>query len=78
MITAGDIRKGGNYYEHLGPAHDWQNDSGYANIDHPAQYMTHHGVPFMYGKNASEMAAKFFKGGDNPEACNKNWKFIGN
>ena len=75
---AGDIREGGKYYEHLGPAWDWQNDSGYANIDHPAQYMTNHGVPFMYGKNASEMAAKFLKGGDNPEACNKNWKFIGN
>ena len=75
---AGDIREGGKYYEHLGPAWDWQNDSSYANIDHPAQYMTNHGVPFMYAKNASEMAGKFLKGGDNPEACTKNWKFIGN
>ena len=40
-----------------------------------ADMLTKCAVPFMYANNPSQMVAKFLKGGDNPEACTKNWKF---
>ena len=74
---AGDIRKGGKYYEWLPRAHDdGFSGSGFTGVKHPANMLTVYGIPFMYAKNASEMVSKFLKGGENPEACNKDWKFI--
>ena len=73
---AGDIRKGGKYYEWLPRAHDDGFSSyNFSGISHMSDMLTKCAVPFMYAKNPSEMASKFLKGGDNPEACNKNWKF---
>ena len=73
---AGDIRKGGKYYEWLPRAHDDGFSSyNFSGISHMADMLTKCAVPFMYAKNPAEMASKFLKGGDNPEACNKNWKF---
>lgn len=74
---AGDIRKGGKYYSWLPRAHDDGFSSyNFTGVSHMADMLTRCAVPFMYAKNPSEMVSKFLKGGDNPEACNKNWKFI--
>ena len=73
---AGDIRKGGKYYEWLPRAHDDGFSSyNFTGVSHMADMLTKCAVPFMYAKNPAEMVSKFLKGGDNPEACNKNWKF---
>lgn len=72
---AGDIRKGGKYYSWLPRAHDDGFSGNFSGVSYPAKMLTNAAVPFMYAKNPSEMASKFLKGGDNPEACNKNWKF---
>lgn len=72
---AGDIRKGGKYYKVLGRAHDDNACKSDPTIHYPAQYLTDHAIPFMYGSSAKEMANKFLAGGDNPEACTKDWKF---
>ena len=73
---AGDIRKGGKYYEWLPRAHDDGFSSyNFTGVSHMADLLTKCAVPFMYAKNPAEMVSKFLKGGDNPEACNKNWKF---
>ena len=73
---AGDIRKGGKYYEWLPRAHDDGFSSyNFSGISHMADMLTNCAVPFMYANSPSEMVAKFLKGGDNPEACTKNWKF---
>lgn len=74
---AGSILKGGRYYKHLGPAHDWQGNQSYANIDYPAKFLSNHGVPFMYAKNASEMVSKFLAGGDNYSTSGSNYKNLG-
>lgn len=71
----GDIRKGGKYGSFLPRAHDDNfSPSSFKGISNPAQFLTNKGIPFMYAKNAKEMAEKFVQGGDNPEACNKKWK----
>jgi hypothetical protein len=75
---AGDIRKGGKYGSYLPRAHDDGFSGSDPSITNPEEFLTKHGIPFMYANNPSDMVAKFLKGGDNPEACNKNWKFIGN
>lgn len=62
---SGDIRKGGKYFSHLGPAHDWGGNQAYANIDYPGKFMSENGIPWMYADNAKEMVAKFLAGGDN-------------
>ena len=73
---AGNIRKGGKYYEWLPRAHDDGFSSyNFTGVSHMADLLTKCAVPFMYAKNPAEMVSKFLKGGDNPEACNKNWKF---
>ena len=73
---AGDIRKGGKYYKWLPRAHDDGFSSyNFSGVSHMADMLTKCAVPFMYANNPSQMVAKFLKGGDNPEACNKNWKF---
>ena len=72
---AGDIRKGGKYYSYLPRAHDDGFSGGDPYIRYPAKYLTDHAMPFMYAKDAKQMAEKFLQGGDNPEACTKNWKF---
>lgn len=73
---AGNIRKGGKYYEWLPRAHDDGFSSyNFSGISHMADMLTKCAVPFMYANNPSQMVAKFLKGGDNPEACTKNWKF---
>lgn len=72
---AGDIRKGGKYYSWLPRAHDDGFSGDFSGVSYPAKMLTDCAVPFMYAKNPSEMVNKFLKGGDNPEACNKNWKF---
>ena len=73
---SGDIRKGGKYYSWLPRAHDDGFSSyNFTGVSHMADMLTKCAVPFMYAKNPAEMVSKFLKGGDNPEACNKNWKF---
>ena len=73
---AGDIRKGGKYYSWLPRAHDDGFSSyNFTGVSHMADMLTKCAVPFMYAKNPAEMVNKFLKGGDNPEACTKNWKF---
>ena len=70
----GSILKGGKYYKHLPPAHDWQGNKAYANIDYPAKFLSKHGIPFMYAKNAKEMVSKFLAGGDNYSTEGSNYK----
>lgn len=70
---SGDIRKGGKYYKHLGPAHDWQGSMNYANINYPAEFLSKNGVPFMYANNAKNMVAKFLAGGDNYKKYANGW-----
>ena len=72
---AGDIRKGGKYYSWLPRAHDDGFSGDFSGVSYPAKMLTDCAIPFMYAKNPAEMVSKFLKGGDNPEACNKNWKF---
>lgn len=72
---AGDIRKGGKYYSWLPRAHDDGFSGDFSGVSYPAKMLTDCAIPFMYAKNPSEMVNKFLKGGDNPEACTKNWKF---
>ena len=74
---SGSIKKGGKYYKHLPPAHDWTGNRQYANIDYPAKFLSKHGVPFMYANNASQMVAKFLAGGDNYSKTNNTYKYIG-
>ena len=73
---SGDIRKGGKYYKHLPPAHDWQN-GGNPSINHPAKFMSKYGIPFMYAKNAKAMVAKFLAGGDNFKTTGNSYKYHG-
>ena len=72
---SGSILKGGKYYKHLGPAHDWQGNRAYANIDYPAKFLSKKGVPFMYAGNAKQMAAKFLAGGDNYSTTGNSYKY---
>lgn len=77
LPPAGDIRKGGKYYEWLPRARDdGFSDKTFKGLSYPADYLTDHAIPFMYGNSVKELVSKFLKGGDNKEACNKNWKFI--
>lgn len=69
------ILKGGKYYKHLGPAWDWQGSSSYANLDYPAKFMSQHGVPFMFGSNATQMVSKFLAGGDNYAITGNSYKY---
>ena len=72
----GDIRKGGKYYSWLPRAHDDNfSPSSFTGIKNPGQFLTDKAIPWMYAKDGTSLAASFLKGGDNPEACNKNWKF---
>ena len=71
---ASSILKGGKYYKHIGPAHDWRGSSSYANLSYPAAWLSKHGVPFMYAKNAKNMVAKFLAGGDNYKTYGGGWK----
>lgn len=71
---AGNIRKGGKYYGHLPPAHDWTGNRQYANIKNPAEFLSKNGVPFMYANNPSQMVAKFLAGGDNLKKYAGGWK----
>lgn len=73
----GSILKGGKYYKHLGPAHDWRGNRAYANIDYPAKFLSKNGIPFMYAKNPKEMASKFLAGGDNYLKKGNSYKYYG-
>ena len=77
LPSSGNIMKGGKYYKHLGPAHDWQGNRQYANLDYPAKFLSNHGVPFMYAKNGKEMASKFLAGGDNYKTSGNGYKAHG-
>lgn len=73
LPPAGDIRKGGKYYEWLPRAwDDGFSDDDFTGLSHPADYLTEHAIPFMYASTAKEMVAKFLAGGDNKEACTKD------
>jgi len=72
---AADIRKGGSAYKWLPRAHDDGFSGNFSGLSYPSKLLTNCAIPFMYAKTPAEMVAKFLKGGDNPEACNKNWKF---
>ena len=69
------IKKEGKYYKHLPPAHDWQNNRAYANIDYPAKFLSKYGIPWMYAGNAKEMASKFLAGGDNFKTEGNSYKY---
>jgi hypothetical protein len=72
----GDIRKGGSYYSWLPRAHDDDfSPPSFTGLKNPGQFLTDKAIPWMYAKDGTSLAASFLKGGDNPEACNKNWKF---
>lgn len=72
----GDIRKGGKYYSYLQRAHDDNfSPSSFRGLDHPGDFLTKKAIPWMYAKDGKSLAQSFLQGGDNPEACNKNWKF---
>ena len=71
----GSFKKGGKYYKHLGPAHDWQGSQAYANIDYPGKFLSKHGIPWMYAKNAKEMVSKFLAGGDNFKTEGNSYKY---
>lgn len=77
--NACDIRKGGKCYKRIGKAWDDHYSSRDTSIKYPADYLTRHGVPFMYtkGYDYKTLVSKFVAGGDNPSACNKNWKTKG-
>ena len=73
------ILKGGDRYTKVNKAWDDNYSGRDTSIKYPLKYLTNHGVPICYGKDydASKMVAKFIAGGDNPDACGKNWKFKG-
>lgn len=64
--------KGGEYYTHLGVAHD-DNGNGMP-LDYPAGYLAECGVPFGFcGDSAREVAEKINSGGDSEKACKTNY-----
>ena len=64
--------KGGEYYEHLGIAHD-DNGNGIG-LDYPGGYLAECGVPWGFcGDSAREMAEKINNGGDSVKACQTNF-----
>ena len=72
----GDIRKGGKYYSYLQRAHDDNfSPPSFRGISNPGKFLTNKAIPWMYAKDGKSLAQSFLQGGDNPEACNKNWKF---
>ena len=65
-----DIRKGGKCYKWLKRAHDDNySGSGFGGVKYPLKMLTNGKVPIGYAGTAKQMAAKFLKGMDNPEAC---------
>ena len=65
-----DIRKGGKCYKWLKRAHDDNySGSGFGGVKYPLKMLTNGKVPIGYADTAKQMAAKFLKGMDNPEAC---------
>lgn len=70
MRGGGDIRKGGKYNKFLPRAHDDNySPSGFRGIKNPLNVLTKGKIPIGYASTAKQMAAKFLKGMDNPEAC---------
>ena len=60
---AGDIRRGGKYFSHLGMAHDGTG-KGSPGLKYPAGYFADCGVPFFYSKgNDPKGCAQLFNGG---------------
>lgn len=72
---ASSIKKGGKYYKHLVPAHDWNGSQSYAHLDYPGRFMSRAGVPWMYADNGKEMASKFLAGGDNYDTEGNSYKW---
>lgn len=72
---AGNIKKGGKYYSHLGMAHDGTG-KGSPGLKYPAGYLATCGVPFFYskGSNPKQCATLFNNGGDSQIALNNNYK----
>ena len=75
--NAGDIRKGGRYYKHLGMAHDGTG-KGNPGLNYPAGYLAYCGVPFFYsrGNNPKKAAVLFDSGGESKLALNKNYSKV--
>lgn len=70
MHGGADIRKGGKAYKWLPRAHDDNySGSGFKGLSYPLKVLTKGKVPIGYADTAKQMAAKFLKGMDNPEAC---------
>ena len=73
--NAGDIRRGGRYYSHLGMAHDGTG-KGNPGLKYPAGYFADCGVPFFYskGNNPKGCAKLFNSGGESQLALNNDYK----
>lgn len=73
--NAGNIKKGGKYYKHLGMAHDGTG-KGNPGLRYPAGYCADCGLPFFYskGNNPKDAARIFNNGGDSKIALEKNYK----
>ena len=70
MHGGADIRKGGKAYKWLPRAHDDNySGSGFKGLSYPLNVLTKGKVPIGYASTAKQMAAKFLKGMDNPQAC---------
>ena len=72
---AGNIKKGGKYYSHLGMAHDGTG-KGSPGLRYPAGYLADCGVPFFYswGRHPKDAARLFNAGGDSKIAVENNYK----
>lgn len=72
--AAGDIRKGGKYYKHLGMAHDGTG-KGNPGLKYPAGYLADCAVPFFYsrGNNPKDAARLFNTGGESKKALNGDY-----
>ena len=73
--NAGNIKKGGKYYTHLGMAHDGTG-KGNPGLRYPAGYLADCGVPFFYskGRNPKDAARLFNSGGDSKVALQNSYK----
>lgn len=73
--NAGDIRRGGKYFTHLGMAHDGTG-KGNPGLRYPAGYFADCGLPFFYskGNNPKGCAQLFNSGGESKLALENDYK----
>lgn len=69
---AGNIKKGGKYFDYLGMAWDGTG-KGEPGLKYPAGYLGDCGVPFFYADGANEFVEKFCSGGDSQRALKTNY-----